>query len=469
MKKLVLLMLSLIFMPASLAFGANIVYPKTSNPTITAPTTFFIGNESPNKKLYINGEQVKIHKSGGFLHPVDLNIGENVFTISNNKSTLTYKITRPEPKNHNTKFSPITYKSPVIYITNADLSPLRATPYSSGTNRLQSLQKDIPLKIVGEYADFYKVQLARDDYAWIGKSRVKKAPLQYLQPAKLLAKTFEETSTEYIYTYKLDRKVPFTFNPITIYETNKTLDFFNEKIKNYNLILYYVKDFPENKFDIDIDVNTKPFGYSIAYSDNNELIIKIKKASQIDKNQPLKGLKIMLDAGHGGYETGTVGCLGDKEKDINFAMALKLKEKLQKAGAIVIMTRVNDSALGLTERVLSAQKNNVDIFLSIHNNALPDSAARSERIGASTYYYNLHSHELAEKIQERLVNELKMNDDKVRRESFAVIRNTQTVAVLIEVGYLIKPEDNIKLIDSKFQHKAAQAILHGLENYLNEL
>ena len=158
-----------------------------------------------------------------------------------------------------------------------------------------------------------------------------------------------------------------------------------------------------------------------------------------------------------------------REKDINFAMALKLKEKLQKAGAIVIMTRVNDSAIGLTERVLSAQKNNVDIFLSIHNNALPDSAARSERIGASTYYYNIHSHELAEKIQERLVNELKMKDDKVRRESFAVIRNTQSIAVLIEVGYLIKPEDNIKLIDSKFQHKAAQAILHGLENYLNEL
>ena len=68
-----------------------------------------------------------------------------------------------------------------------------------------------------------------------------------------------------------------------------------------------------------------------------------------------------------------------------------------------------------------------------------------------------------------LVNELGMNNDKVRRESFAVIRNPQTIAVLVEVGYLIKPEDNAKLVNSKFQDKAAIAIMHGLENYLNDL
>ena len=161
-------------------------------------------------------------------------------------------------------------------------------------------------------------------------------------------------------------------------------------------------------------------------------------------------------------------CTG-KEKDTNLEIAYKLKHHLQKAGAIVIMSRIGDTPLGLTERVLASQENNVDIFLSIHNNALPDSAAWSNRSGAGTYYYNLHSHELAESIQERLVNELGMNNDKVRRESFAVIRNPQTIAVLIEVGYVIKPEDNAKLVNPKFQDKAAIAIMHGLENYLNDL
>ena len=345
---------------------------------------------------------------------------------------------------------------------------MRSCPYAQGLNRLQSLQKGVPLTVVGEFAEFYKVQLARDDFAWIAKSRVKKSFLQYNPPAKILSTNFFEDERERTYTFELDKKAPFTFDPMTIYITNEKQEFFKERVKYYQLTIFNIADAPEGKYEFIIDKASAPFGYKVYY-DNNTLTIKIKKAPIIDKKMPLKGIKIMIDPGHGGYESGAVGCLGNKEKDTNLEIAYKLKHHLQKAGAIVIMSRIGDTPLGLTERVLASQENNVDIFLSIHNNALPDSAAWSNRSGAGTYYYNLHSHELAESIQERLVNELGMNNDKVRRESFAVIRNPQTIAVLIEVGYVIKPEDNAKLVNPKFQDKAAIAIMHGLENYLNDL
>lgn len=450
------------------ADAANIVYPKTEKVTITAPTTFFIGNENPKTDLQINGEKVNIHKSGGFYHPVDLEYGENIFKIKNNTETKTYRIIRPNIQNSPKAYKPINYQKSIIVETNSDLTPLRSTPYSSGLNRLQSLEKGIPLTVVGEFAEFYKVQLARDDYAWIAKSRVKKSALQYNPQVKILDKYYTENELERVFTFELSKKTPFTFNPVTVYETNEKLEFFHERIKNYQLTIFNVEEFSEGKFEFIIDKTSAPFGYK-AYYEGNNLIIKIKKAPNIHKKMPLKGIKVMIDPGHGGYESGAVGCLGNKEKDTNLQIANRLKTHLQKAGAIVIMSRVSDTPLGLSERVLAAQNNNVDIFLSIHNNALPDSAAKSSRIGSSTYYYNLHSHKLAENIQEKLVNELGMDNDKVRRESFAVIRNPQTIAVLIEVGYLIKPEDNAKLVNVKFQDKAAVAIMHGLENYLNEL
>lgn len=457
-----------ILLTTNISYGANIVYPKTEVATITSPTTFFVGNENPKEILKINNEIVDLHKSGGFYYPVELNYGENIFEITTENETLRYKITRPENKPQHTDFKFIAYSKPIIVETISDYAPLRSTPYSFGLNRLQNLQKGIQLRVVGEFAEFYKVQLARDDYGWVMKNKVKKATLQYNPQAKILSKSVEEYSDKIVYSFYLDKKVPFTFTPMTIYETNSNLDYFHERIKNYELTIFNIKNYSEGKFEITINKPSTPFGYKTYYKDNN-LIVEIKKAPTIDKKLPLKGIKIMIDAGHGGYENGAIGCLGDKEKDINLAIAQELKKQLQKAGAIVIMSRVGDTTLGLTERVLTAQENNVDIFLSIHNNALPDSAAKSNRIGAGTYYYNIHSHELAQKIQDRLINELGQVNDKVRRESFAVLRNSQTVAVLVEVGYMIKPEDNVKLRDKKFQKKTATAIKHGLENYLNEL
>jgi N-acetylmuramoyl-L-alanine amidase len=448
--------------------ATNIVYPKTTKTTITAPSTFFIGNENPKTILKINNEVVNIHKSGGFIHPVNLEYGVNEFIIKNQYESKIYRITRPKTETTTKEYKPINYNTPIYVETIADLSPLRSSPYSQGLNRLQSLQKGIPLTVVGEFAEFYKVQLARDDFAWIAKSRVKKSFLQYNSPAKILSTSFSENEKERVFTFELDKKVPFTFDPMSIYATNENLEFFKEYVKNYQLTIFNIANVPEGKYEFIIDKTAAPFGYKVYY-DNNTLTVKIKNPPAIDKKVPLKGIKIMLDPGHGGYESGAIGCLGNKEKDTNLEIAYKLKSHLQKAGAIVIMSRIGDTPLGLTERVLASQENNVDIFISIHNNALPDSAAWSNRSGSGTYYYNLHSHELAENIQERLVNELKMDNDKVRRESFAVIRNPQTIAVLVEIGYVIKPEDNAKLVNPKFQDKAAVAIMHGLENYLNDL
>jgi N-acetylmuramoyl-L-alanine amidase len=455
MKRFILLTTG-IFLSLNSANAFEIVYPKTENYTTGAETTFFIGSETSGKALTINSQEVKLSPSGLFLYPIKLEEGENIFSISNGSEEKAYRITRTSKSKNLEAKEPqiIDYDNSFVGITNRDGVPLRSTPYDFGINRLQHLEKGIPLSIVGEYEDFYKVQLARDDYAWILKTDItsdKDTNTPTL--AKIENFVYSEEANKRIFTIKLDRKVPYVLS-----ETNG-LDF----------VIYNVKGYPENKYEFHINKLGKDFGYKVKYKTNDELVIEVKNFPKIDKNHPLKGITITLDAGHGGDEKGAISGNNIPEKDINLAITLKLKQVLENAGANVYLTRKDDSDVSLSERVKISQKNNSDIFISIHNNALPDSLAFSDTSGTAVYYFYPQSKDLAKQVQSSMLVNLGMKDDKVRRESFAVVRNTESLAILIEVGYMMTPEDFEKLQDEEFQQKVANSIEQGLENYFNGL
>ncbi len=444
------LLLAVVAVPTT-ANSAEIVYPKSNNVVINSAETFLIGNEKPDKALKINGENVSIHPSGGFWHVVKLDYGENKFVIDNGNDTQIYNITRNNI-NSTIKEEPTyqSYEKPLIIETNADNVPLRSMPNDFGLNRLQHLQKHIQMKVVGEFGNYYKVQLSRDDFAWLSKDYANKLDTNDLNIQRIIALDYHEDSTKRIYEIKLSDKVPYTLS----------------ESDGLDLVVYNVKDYPYNKYEFHIANSGKLFGYKSYYTDDNRLIIEVKKFPDINKSTPLKGLKIAIDAGHGGTELGAIGCLNDNEKDVNLEISKILKEKLETNGANVIMTREDDSFVGLNDRVKIANKNNAQIFISIHNNALPDSAAHLKSTGSETYYFYSQSKELAKDVVEALAKETGFKNNGAKAQSFAVVRNTNCPAILVEVGYIINPEDNAKLIDKNYQNKIAEAILHGLENYL---
>lgn len=458
----VFLALLVIITSAQYSFCANIVYPKSKEMTINSDKTFFVGNENPNKILKINNEKVNIHKSGGFFYPVKLNIGENIFKISNGSKTDIYKIIRKAEKIQ-LDLKEITYPEIKTYVIKKDNVPLRSIPYDGGDTRLQHFDKGMPLNIVGEYGNFYKVQLARDDYGWIGKEYCVKIQGFDNAPARIDGFIYDETPDKRVFILKLNKKVPYILSETRSYTIDEN-SHFEPYTNGLDFVAYNIKGYPENKYEFHINHIGKSFGYKTYYKTDKELVIEVKNPPKSE----LKGLKITIDPGHGGKESGAIGCLCDKEKDVNLAVAKILKHKLEQAGATVYMTRIDDNYVSLNDRVKISQNNNSDIFISIHHNALADSAAESARSGSSVYYFYQQSRELANYIQNCLLSELKMKDDKVRNASYAVIRNTESLAILIEIGYMIDPEDNSKIITQEFQQKAADAILHGLENYIYE-
>lgn len=450
MKFKFLLSLLLLMCTCNISWGVQIVYPKTPNVTINSDKTFFVGNESPSKTLKINNEIVKLHSSGGFKHVVKLNPGQNVFIIDNGESRQVYKITRPKISGNvnNNSFKYIKYENPFVIEITKDNTPLRSTPVDKGFNRLQHLNSGIKFEAIAEERGFYKVKLGRDGYGYICKEYAKKTDKLNLESAHFVSAVYKHDKNNKYLEISLDKQVPYS-----VTDSEFGLD-----------IVLYNTDTPYEIYEGHID--GKSFGYTSYYRDNETLVVLMKEHPKIDKSKPFKKIRITIDPGHGGNELGAIGCLGTKEKDVNLEIALNLKNKLEKLGAIVNMTRDDDSYVGLKERVDKSNYFDSDIFLSIHNNSLPDSLADKDASGTYTYYFYPQSRELAKVLLNSISQKTGFRENRTIGQSFAVIRNTQSLAVLLEIGYLINPEDNFKLINKDFQNKITDGIIDGLEKYL---
>jgi N-acetylmuramoyl-L-alanine amidase len=215
------------------------------------------------------------------------------------------------------------------------------------------------------------------------------------------------------------------------------------------------------------------WGYYGSYEGTN-LVLHIKsppkmEASETNDASRLKGVSICLDPGHGGQETGAIGPSGIHESAINLGIAIKLAHLLEAKGARVIMTRLReDQDVSLADRVKTAVTSKADLLISVHNNALPDGRDPWSARGTSAYWYQPQSQALARQLQKSTVSGLGFPDFGVFYDNLALARPSQLLACLIEVGFMINPDEYSELIRPEIQEKAAEAIERGIEKYLLE-
>lgn len=447
MKKLFLLLLLLSLGNGCFAF--DIVYPKRKDVTVNAKSTFFIGSTS--EPIKINGQDVPTNQAGAFAYVVNLNDGQNTFTVESQYDRQIYVITKPVIKSGcSTPAQFIQYQEMKKVSVTTDGAPLRSTPIDAGINRMAHLQRDIILQTDGEKSGFYRVVLGKDKYGWISKSNVKMCDDNTFEHAEVKGYDYEDSKEYFTFIFHLTRPVPFE-----IIEGDPLL------IKFFNIKDDYEMDFPTKE----ALGGRNLAGYSGRY-EGNDFILKIRKPPVIKRK--LHGLTVTVDAGHGGYEVGSTSCLKDLEKDINLAIAKELELELKKRGAKVVMTRDDDTYVGLKDRVEKANEHDSTVFLSIHGNALPDGLDPNKSSGTSIYYYYEQAKPLAQELINTMTAELGINNDKVRQGSLAVVRNTNALSLLIEVAYMINPDDSVMLSDKEFQKNCAKAIADGLEKYFFE-
>ena len=186
----------------------------------------------------------------------------------------------------------------------------------------------------------------------------------------------------------------------------------------------------------------------------------------------LSGKTIVVDAGHGGYDSGAVGVDGTPEKRVTLAIATQVADLLSAAGANVIMTRATDIFIPVDERPIIANRAGADFFISIH----ADSGDRNHSVNGSTVYYHFSATEdraLAERIATRLgsmgdIRSKGIGSDGKRfpGQGYGVLRLSQMTGVLVECGYMSNSADVKRLTDPAMQGKIARCIIAGVRDYI---
>lgn len=216
------------------------------------------------------------------------------------------------------------------------------------------------------------------------------------------------------------------------------------------------------RYYIDL-TQARQWGYQLRY-EGTSLIVAIRKAPKLSKR--LKGIRVMIDPGHGGEQPGSMGPSGIPEKTVNLAIAQRLRTALQKAGATVIMTRDQDATVSLDKRNALLAQQLPTVFLSIHNNALPDQGDPLKTYGTSVYWYQMQSRSLAQTLHDQLIKDLGSPDYGLFWDSLVVIRPTESPAVLLELGFMTHPEEYALLNRPDYQNRIAQSVAVGLEHWI---
>lgn len=187
---------------------------------------------------------------------------------------------------------------------------------------------------------------------------------------------------------------------------------------------------------------------------------------QVEKpgmNTDLKSKKIMIDPGHGGRDNGATGFKGTLEKQITLRTGQLLFNKLRAKGANVILTRSNDQYLSLGTRVSMAHYQDVDAFISIHYDSIENGAVN----GMTTYYYHPYQKALATAVHKEAQKQVTIKDRNIRFGNYHVIRENRQQAILLELGYLSNPEEELLITSNQYQDQITNGIVQGLANYFN--
>ncbi|MBP3953447.1 N-acetylmuramoyl-L-alanine amidase CwlD [Bacillus suaedae] len=195
-------------------------------------------------------------------------------------------------------------------------------------------------------------------------------------------------------------------------------------------------------------------------------------------NLPLSGKVIVIDPGHGGIDGGAISKTGTLEKDVTLSLSLQLRDYLQEAGALVLMTREEDRDLAgdntqrirqrkiedLKRRVDIINESDADLFVSLHLNAI----ASPKWNGAQVFYNraNPENEAIAKFIQDEVRDNLENTTRQAKPiHNVYLVKNAKIPGALIEAGFLSNPEEADALNTTEYQQKVAASIYQGIMRY----
>ncbi len=370
-----------------------------------------------------------------------------------------------------------TSQSNTGYITGKTTGPLSFLNYGLGEDRLGGakmgyLDSNIIIKVVDSVNDVYKIELSKNHFAYLPKVNFKKDSSVVIRPYYLTNswKVYGDDKYDYV-DVSVDEHLPYRsiqeIDPaaivVDIFGATSNTNWITQLSTVKEIKNTWSEQIEDDVFRIHIELkHDQHWGYFISY-DSSKLVIRVKRQPPVPI---LSKMRIAIDAGHGGENTGASGIKSKVlEKNYTLLIAKELEKALKKEKAQVFMTREKDTTLSMIERTQMLREWDPDFLISIHLN----SSGRDTISGVSTYYRYIGFRPLTEFILKRM-KELGLKEyGNVGNFNFSLSGPTEYPNCLVEVAFLSNVQDEKKILSPAFHRAVAAKIVLGIKDWLRSL
>lgn len=447
----------------------------------TGEKYYLLGVSDPGKPLFMNGILVEGRTKEGFFGVFcDLVMGDNKFVFTqegqeNCVSIVTRKApatTTPSTGGSKITINKIDANTPYYATVTSDSAWLYPSYSQNGGSSWQLLkgQKDI---VVETTSDKSWIKLGCG--MWIEKAYVSLSTESKFISAAISDAKFTKGINIDLISFTSPAYTAVNAN----YDGEKLTVSFGMRIKTLpslsiagspvfeSVEITEIKGIPSYVFNLKKGETIE--GYYTDYKDGVFRLNIKRKRSLAEGDKPLSGFKFVLDAGHGGSDSGAYGPLGDEacEKILNLIYTQNVAKRLEDLGAKVVRVRDSDVAVTLQERTEISRKENPDMFISIHGNSIEATTNASRTSGLSVWYRNPASKPLAEVMVDRLyaVNPYTNRYKQVNQSNFFVCRPPWSPSVIIETSFLPNVNDYSWLLHLENQDLLSSEIVNAVLTY----
>lgn len=348
--------------------------------------------------------------------------------------------------------------------------------YSLGTDRLGAAKRSyldtgIQMQVDGQFGNFYRVKLAPDQHAYVPVENLELLPDGTSVPHAVLGnwKVWGDSLFDYV-QIQVGKPLPYDVHlydhpgqiVIRLYGAVSNTNWISQFLSAEEIKDVQIHTLSDGVVEVRISLqHAQPWGCTLQYA-GSVLLVRVKRQPKILN---LTHLRIAIDAGHGGNNTGATGPTGTREKNLTLMLAEELQKALHRLGVHTIMTRTNDTSLTMLERENYLRQADPDLLLSIHLNSSSNPVDIS---GTSTYYHEPGFRPLSLAIYKRLVATGLQEFGNVGNFNFALNGMTDFPNALIEVAFISNPADEARILDPAFREKIIHAMVSGLKDFLEQ-
>lgn len=325
--------------------------------------------------------------------------------------------------------------------------------------------------VTGESLGFYRVRLTDDLAVWIDQKSLRLLPPGAAVPEGEVATVRAAPAPEWVdFRLSTSDRLPYrvTMNGnavvVEVYGARTRTNWAHFGPEDPFVRRVSWEQARSDLFRARLETAEPIWGWKSFYDASGTLVVRVRRPPRIDREHPLAGRTIGVDAGH--PPGGAIGPTRLTEADANLMEAKALVRLLRAAGARVFETRPDTATVSLNTRTVLAERANVELLVSLHNNAFPDGVNPFTNNGTAAFFNAPQSADLARDVRNQLIGELGLRDLGIARADLALVRDTWFPSMLSETMFLMIPRQEAALRDPAVQERIARAHLRAIEEFL---